>query len=75
MNGDSAIDRLIKAQRHVNRAESDVCDIMSTEAGARLLQWSYAVRSTWWYKVFSRIDRRLKWREANTGVEGVSCLR
>jgi len=61
----SIIDELIESQRIVNKVESDYCDILRIPAGASLLQWSYTVRSTWWYKVFSRIDHRLNGRAEN----------
>lgn len=63
----SIIDSLIESQRIVNQAESDICDIMRIPSGARLLQWSYTVRSTWWYKLFSRIDPRLNGRTESYG--------
>ena len=58
----SIIDELIESQRIVNKVESDYCDILRIPAGASLLQWSYTVRSTWWYKVFEKIDPRFNGR-------------
>jgi len=60
----SVLDQMIEIQKIINKDESDLCAIMSTPAGARLLDWSYAVRGTWWYRLFSRIDGSFKKRIA-----------
>ncbi len=54
------IDLMIEDQKKVNQVESDICNIMAIPAGDKLLKWSYKVRSTWWYKLFSKIDPRFK---------------
>lgn len=55
-NGVGIIDHLIGIQIEENSLESDITTIMSTKTGDQLLKWSYAVRRTWWYKLFSRFD-------------------
>jgi hypothetical protein len=58
------VEQMAEIQMIINKEESDTCDIMSTPAGARLLNWSYVVRDTWWYRLFSRIDSTFKKRIA-----------
>jgi hypothetical protein len=60
----SVLDEMVEIQKAINKQESDICDIMSTPAGARLLDWSYIVRGTWWYRLFSMIDGTFKKRIA-----------
>ena len=56
----SPVDKLVDAQLIENRAKSDMCDIVSIPAGAKLLRWAYLVKATWWYRLFSKIDPRLR---------------
>lgn len=58
----SVIDQMAAIQKIINKEESDTCAIMSTPAGARMINWSYVLRDTWWFKLFSRIDRNYKKR-------------
>ena len=54
------VDDITESQIIVNEQDSDICDIMSTPAGVKMLEFVHAVRSTWWYKLFSKIDGRFK---------------
>ena len=54
----SILDGLIELQKEENKVESELYDLMAIPTGDKLLKWSYLVKSTWWYKAFSKIDPR-----------------
>jgi hypothetical protein len=54
------IDRLFVLQKKANAVESEICNIMEIPAGAKLLKWAHAVRSSWLYKIMLALDRRVR---------------
>lgn len=64
MSDKAMVEFIAEAQRQHNLANSAYTDLISTAAGRSLMRWSSAIRSTWWYRLFSRVDvfykRKLK---------------
>ena len=53
------IDDILNKQLKINQTESELCDLLSIPAGARIYRWSLNVKRTWWYKFFSRFHKEL----------------
>ena len=60
VNNKSVIDTVLASQVAEAKEQNEYADLVALPAGRRMLAWMQLITSTWWFKVFSRFDKRFR---------------
>ena len=56
-------DTIEKSKQKETQEQKEYAALVALPAGRRMLSWMQLVTNTWWFKFFSRFDKRFKRKE------------